>query len=357
MIKENIFNNPFFQYQIFGNSIESYFFALAVFLAVLFVFKIIQIILLRRLQRLADKTKTEIDDIFIEIIKKIRPPFYFLLALYFALRGLEVSSWIGKAVSAVLMIWIIYQAIVSLQILINRVVKKKVAKDIDSEAAIELLGKIFKGILWAIGLLFILSNLGINVTSLVAGLGIGGIAVAFALQNILADLFSSFAIFFDKPFRPGDFIVLGNYKGTVEKIGIKTTRLRSLQGEELIVSNQELTSAKIQNFGQLKERRVSMKIGITYETPLEKLKIIPEIIKEIVSGIEGIRFDRAFFTAFGDFALIYEVVYFVESSDYLLYLNANQQILFKMKERFEKEKIEFAYPTQKIFMEEINEKG
>jgi len=351
-----IFDNSFFQYHILGNSVRSYFFSLIVFLGILLLFRIIQIVLLRYFYRLAEKTKTEIDDAFIEIVQKIRPPFYFLLAVYFALKGLEINFWFEKIFLAVLMIWIIYQAIISVQILINRVIKKRIAKDVESETAIELLGKIFKGILWAIGLLFILSNLGINVTSLIAGLGIGGVAIAFALQNILADLFSSFAIFFDKPFKVGDFITVGTSKGTVERIGIKTTRLRSLQGEELIISNRELTSAKIQNFGKIKERRISMKIGVAYETSASKLRSISEIIKNVVSAVEGVRFDRAFFNTFGDFALIYEVVYFVENSDYLTYLKANQEILLRLKEKFEEEKIEIAYPTQKIYLEQAEVK-
>ena len=249
------------------------------------------------------------------------------------------------------MVWVTYQVIVSIQILINRVIKKRVAKDATSEAILGLMGKILKGIIWGVGLIFVLSNLGVNVTSLLAGLGIGGIAIAFALQNILEDLFSSFAIFFDKPFRVGDFIVVGgNYKGSVEKIGIKTTRLRSLQGEELVISNKELTSAKIQNFGKIERRRVVLNVGVTYETPLEKLRKIPQLVKEIVENTDNVDFDRAFLVKFGDFAIIFEIVYFVQSSDYLMHLESQQKILFKIKEVFEKENIEFAYPTQTLYL-------
>jgi len=348
---ENILSNSFLQFQFLGNSLGNYLIALVVFLGLLLVFKIVQVILFKYFHELAQKTKTEIDDVFLEILQKIKPPFYFFVALYFALKSIQINPWADKILSAILMAWITYQVIVSFQILINRLVKKRIAKDANSEVAIELLGKILKGILWGIGLLFILSNLGINITSLIAGLGIGGIAVAFALQNILADLFSSFAIFFDKPFQVGDFIVVGgNYKGTVEKIGIKTTRLKSLQGEELVISNKELTSAKIQNFGKIQERRVAIKIGVAYETPLEKLKNIPKIIEEIINSVDNVRFDRAFFVTYGDFALIFEIVYFVESSDYVVHLKAQQDILFKLKEEFEKQGIEFAYPTQTIHL-------
>jgi len=144
--------------------------------------------------------------------------------------------------------------------------------------------------------------------------------------------------------------VVGNYKGSVEKIGIKTTRLKSIQGEELIISNRELTKTKIQNFGRIKERRVSFKILVEYETPTEKLKIIPQIIQEIITLIDGVRFDRAFFVSFGDFALIFEIVYFVENSDYVFHLKKQQEIFLKIKEELEKLDINFAYPTQKIYL-------
>ncbi len=340
-----------FQFRVLGNTIKEYIYALIIFLGALLVFKIVQLVLFKYFRKLAQKTKTEIDDVFLEILQKIKPPFYFYVALYFALKTLKINLWLNRILSAVLMVWVTYQVIVAIQILINRVIKKRVAKDATSEAILGLMGKILKGIIWGVGLIFVLSNLGINVTSLLAGLGVGGIAIAFALQNILEDLFSSFAIFFDKPFRVGDFIVVGrNYKGTVEKIGIKTTRLRSLQGEELVISNKELTSAKIQNFGKVEERRVSIKIGVTYETPLEKLRIIPKLIEEIIKNTENVRFDRTFFVSYGDFALIFEIVYFVQSSDYLVHLKSQQEILLKLKEEFEKQGIEFAYPTQTLYL-------
>jgi len=209
---------------------------------------------------------------------------------------------------------------------------------------------IIKIILWIIGLLLILSNLGINITSLVAGLGIGGIAIALALQNILSDLFSSFAIYFDKPFKVGDFIIIGKDMGTVEQIGIKTTRLRALQGEQIVISNQELTSARIQNFKKLSERRVAFELGVVYGTPDDKMKKIPELIEKIIKETKDTRFDRSHFKSFGDFALIFETVYYITSGEYLDYMNAQQEIGLKIKEKFSTEEIEFAYPTQTLFL-------
>ena len=249
-----------------------------------------------------------------------------------------------------MIVWIILLTIKAAQILINYLFKSKLKdeNDTSTKSAINALSIIIKIALWVFGLILILSNLGVNVTSLVAGLGIGGIAIALAFQNILSDLFSSFAIYFDKPFAVGDFIVVGDKKGTVEKIGIKTTRLRALQGEELVISNQELTNAQIQNFKKMSERRINFAIGLTYDTSSEKLKRVPGLIKQIIDSSEGVRFDRVHFKEFGEFSLIFEIVYYIKSSDFVKYMNIQQSINFEMKSVFEKEQIVMAYPTQTI---------
>jgi small-conductance mechanosensitive channel len=198
--------------------------------------------------------------------------------------------------------------------------------------------------------IFIMSNLGFDVTSLVAGLGIGGIAVALALQSVLSDVFSSFSIYFDKPFQAGDFIIVGQHMGIVKHIGIKSTRIQTLQGEELIISNKELTSARVQNFKKMEKRRITFTFGVTYQTPVKKLKKIPEMVKEIVAKIELADLDRVHFRKYGDFSLNFEVVYYVKIPDYGKYMDTQQEINLALKERFEKEGIEFAYPTQTIFL-------
>jgi len=207
-----------------------------------------------------------------------------------------------------------------------------------------------KVIIWAIGGLLVLSNLGVNVTSLIAGLGIGGVAIALALQNILSDLFASFSIYFDKPFEVGDFIVVGANSGTVEKIGIKTTRIRALQGEEVIISNAELTKSRVQNFKKLKERRVVVRPGVLYETKHELLKEIPTLLQKAVDATEKTRFDRANLAEYGDSAIVFELVYYVLSGDYKEYMNLNEKILLAVKEAFDKKGIEFAYPTQTVYV-------
>ncbi len=337
----------------FGNTIRQYLICLGVFFALLALFKIFQAVALHRLKKLAEKTKTDIDDMIIKIVEKVKPPFYLFLSLYVALYFISVNAIARKAVNSLLIIMVFYQLAVAVQILINFVANKAIYKDDDKsqEGAIKTISFIAKLIVWSFGLILVLGNIGINVTSLVAGLGVAGIAVALALQNILSDLFSSFAIHFDKPFVVGDFIVVGKHTGVVEKIGIKTTRIRALQGEEIVISNQELTSARIHNFKKMKERRISLDIGVVYKTKADKLKKIPVMIKNIIDRIPQARFDRAHFKSFNDSNLGFEIVYFVESKDYADYMDTNQKIHLKIKESFEKEKIEFAFPTQSIYME------
>ena len=198
--------------------------------------------------------------------------------------------------------------------------------------------------------LFIFDNLGVNITAFVASLGIGGVAVALAAQSVLGDGFSSFAIFMDKPFQVGDFIIVGDLLGTVEHVGFKTTRIRSLGGEQLIFSNSDLTSSRIKNYKRMQERRVVFSLGVIYQTPVEKVKAIPPMIKRVVEDHPHARFDRAHFKSFGDFALIYEVVYYVLRPDYNTYMDLQQSMNFRLIEEFQKAGIEFAYPTQQLYV-------
>jgi small-conductance mechanosensitive channel len=204
---------------------------------------------------------------------------------------------------------------------------------------------------WLLAFVIILQNLGFNVTALVGGLGIMGIAIGFALQSVLEDVFSFISIYFDKPFKKGDFIVLQEGKmGTVEHIGIKSTRVRTLKGQELVVPNTELTAADINNFSDMETRRIQFNIGVAYETERKKLEKINDYIKEIIEGIENVEFRRSHLKEFGDSALIFEVVFVVNDNDYNVYMDIRQKINFAILKKLEKESIEIAYPTQKIFL-------
>ncbi len=225
------------------------------------------------------------------------------------------------------------------------------AARVTTMSAMAFLGKL---LLWTVALLLILDNLGVDVTTLIAGLGVGGIAVALAAQNILGDLFASLSIVMDKPFVLGDFIIVGDFQGTVENIGLKTTRLRSLSGEQLVFPNSDLLTSRIRNFKRMQERRVVFTIAVTYETALDQLREIPQLIKDAITSQEQTRFDRAHFQKFGDIGLIYEAVYFVVIPDYAVYMDIQQRINFRLLEEFAVRRIEFAHRTQTAYLQQTD---
>ena len=329
------------QYSLFDNNLENVLKAIIVFLVLIVLFKIFQKIILTRLKKLAKKTKSDVDDTLIEIFQSIKPPFYSFLAFYLAFQLLFFGDFTAKIISTALIIWVFYQIIIAVQIFIDYFIKR-LLKNEDApgtKAAYQMIGKILKGVLWVFGVLLIMSNLGINVNSLLAGLGIGGVAVAWAIRGIMSDLLSSFAIYFDKPFVVGDFIVIDKHMGVVKKIGLKTTRIQSLQGEEIVFSNAKLTSTQIQNFKKLKERRINFSFNVPGETPTIKLKKISEIIKEIIKSNKLIRFERVHCTEFDKSSLVFEVVYYMQTADFIKYKDCQQEIIFKIKDAFEEQGI------------------
>ncbi|MBW2988366.1 mechanosensitive ion channel family protein [Candidatus Woesearchaeota archaeon] len=346
----------FLAQSLFGNTLREYLLACVVFIATLLFLKLFKSVIIKKARELAQKTKTEIDDAIVSFFEKIGWPVYILVALYAALLALRVPPLLYTILKYLFMFVITYYILRGLGQVINFATQIVIQKR-QEEAAVEidtslirLMGGFVKAVLWIIALLVLLQNMGIQVTSLVAGLGIGGIAIAFALQNILADIFASFSIYLDKPFETGDFIVIGQDKGTVKHIGIKSTRLKTLQGEELVISNRELTSERIHNYKKMEKRRVTFKFGVTYNTPVEKLKRIPDIVKKIVDKQEHGEVDRVHFKEFGDFALIFEVVYYLDTKDYLTYMDTQQAINLEIKKQFEKLGVSMAYPTQTIYL-------
>jgi len=342
-------------YSIKGFVLKEFLIALGVFLIVLVILKIFREVILSKLRKAAKRTKTDFDDVLIKIVSGVKPPFYFLISLYFALKYLTLSGFFEKIVDGLFILAIAFQVAKALEQLINygaeKFVKGKGEVEPKDKRQIQTISLILKIILWTFILLVVLSNFNVNITSLIAGLGIGGIAVAFALQNILSDIFSSFSIYFDKPFVEGDFIAVGDDLGTVQKIGIKSTRLKTSQGEELVISNKELTETRVHNYKKMEKRRGKFVIGIAYETPAEKLKKIPLIVKEIIDDIDLAEPDRIHFKEFGDFSLNFEIVYYVSTPEYKKYMDIQQEINLAIKEKMEKEGIKFAYPTYTIHMD------
>ncbi len=337
------------------NTMAQYLFALGIILFSWCALYVFRVVIVRHLEALSKKTKTDIDDLVISIIKQVGWPFYFFLSLAVGFRFISQPEFLKTATTKVAFIVVAYYAVKAsmgfIEYAKDKIVESR-KKDGNGEdtTVIDLLSKIVKAAVWIVAVLVIFSNMGYNVSALMAGLGVGGIAIAFALQNVLSDIFASFSIYFDKPFQVGDYIVVGTDMGTVEKIGIKSTRIRSSQGEEMIISNKELTEARVRNFKKLERRRVTLKIGVTYETGATKLKKVPEIIRKIFEKVDACDLDRVHFAEFTDSAIMYEIVYFVNSNEFTVHMDKRQEINLAIYEEFKKEKIDMAHPTRTVYM-------
>lgn len=344
---------------ILGNTLLQWVTAVAAFFITVLVLRIAQHFGGRRLESLASQTDTYWDDAVAGAIAKTNLLFLFVAGIFIGTYFLQVPERLQSVISSIFVIALLIQVGIWGAALITVVLESSRKRALDKDpAAVTTINVIALGtkfILWSTVLLLGLDNLGVNVTALVAGLGIGGVAVALALQNILGDLFASLSIVFDKPFVNKDFVIIGELMGSVEHIGLKTTRIRSLSGEQLIFSNSDLLSSRIRNYGRMFERRVVFNLGVTYQTPREKLRQIPKIVKEAVEEQSKTRFDRAHFMKYGDYALLFETVYYVLSPDYNNYMDIQQSIYFAIHERFEQEEIEFAYPTQTLFLSRTDE--
>jgi small-conductance mechanosensitive channel len=346
----------FLYYQIYGNSGQDYLIALTVVIGSLIILKIAQKIIIARLRKLSKVTATKVDDILIEVIGDIKPFFYFVVAIYLGLRMIELPQLIWNFIQLAFLSVIVYESIQAGQKIVQFITYQALKKNDDDKQA-KMTSKtlnIFVQIaLWSFGLILILSNMGVNVSSLLAGLGIGGIAVALALQNILGDIFSSFSILIDKPFQVGDFIKIGTDLGTVEKIGIKTTRLRTLDGQILVVSNRELTTTRVENFQQIQKRRSLFSLGLVYETSREDLEKAKTLIKEIIDQQERAEFDRCHFKSYGDFSLNFEVSFFVSVDSYAEFLDVVEQVNLEIFSAFKENNLNFAYPTHLQYQKRI----
>ena len=340
----------FFQSEYLNNQVVDYLIALGILVGGIFILKILQTFILRRLKRWTKRTATRLDDALVRIFEGTLIPVLYLGTFYLAIANLTLHPILKQTIDVLaVMIGTILgiRFFISLAEYFLRIygITHQTGHP-ELEQSINSLIPAIRTAVWAIGLIFLLDNLGFDISAVVATLGIGGVAIALASQGILQDLFSYFSILFDRPFELGDFIIVGDFIGTVEHVGIKTTRLKSLSGEGIVMANTDLTSSRIRNFKQMEKRRIAFKIGVTYETPLEKLETIPSMLKTIVEETENVIFDRAHFSSYGDFSLDFEVVYFVTSNDYNQYMDAQQKINFKLKRIFKEHSIEFAYPTQ-----------
>lgn len=348
----------FLEQSYIGNTVQEYLLVLGAILLGILLVKMVKRFVLRRIEKWIGNTETDVDDYLFESFDKFVVPIVYFSIIYTAVRTLNLSRFVENSIEAAFIVIITYFAVRLISSIVLLGLRKYVRRQENGEEKMKQLGGvmlIINFVIWALGFVFLFDNLGYDVTAIITGLGIGGIAIALAAQNILGDLFNYFVIFFDRPFEIGDFLVIGDKNGVVEKIGIKTTRIRTLSGEELVFSNADLTNSRIHNYKKMQRRRILFSVGVTYETPADKLRQIPGVLKEIVeTKDELVDFDRAHFKEFGDSSLNFEIVYYINSADYATYMDIQQDFNFQIYERFEEMGVDIAFPTRTLYVRNEN---
>lgn len=338
---------------LYGNAPEELLIAAAIATGVLLIVWAIRAVAHRKLAQ-ADRTETEIDDFVVEVADRTKVVLLLLPVIYVVTRAIEMPPELRRALEIAATLSFVAQAALWLSGVVDFWIHQYRRRRLETDPAAVTTINVFRiaavSALWIIAVLFAIDNLGGNIGALIAGLGIGGIAVALATQNILGDLFASLSIVIDKPFVIGDFIIVGESLGTVEHVGLKTTQIRALSGEQLIIGNNDLLKSRIRNFKRMLERRVVFKFGVIYQTPVEKLERIPLLVRAAVEKQTAVRFDRSHLIAFGESSYDFESVYWVLSADYNQYADIHHAICLEIVRAFEAEGIAFAYPTRTLFM-------
>lgn len=337
----------------FHNRLWDYLIFILFVIAGWIVIRILKKSLLRHLERWTEKIQNSFGERVMTSARKNGLPLLYYGVFYIASQGLQFHESLQRLlelVSVVVFTFFGIRFLVELVVYLLERIWVSGEEEISRRNAFKGIINAIRLICWGLALVLLLDNLGVKISALVTGLGIGGIAVALAAQTVLGDLFNYFTIFFDRPFEIGDFIIIDTYLGTVEHIGLKTTRLRSLSGEQLVISNTDLTSSRVRNYKRMERRRIVFQFRVSYETPLELLKEIPGLVAEIIKTIPGTAFDRAHFFSYGEYSLVFEVVYYVLSGDYNQYMDIQQTINFELREAFDQRGIAFAYPTQTIYV-------
>ncbi|WP_431108653.1 mechanosensitive ion channel family protein [Variovorax paradoxus] len=325
--------------------------ALAAYLAMRLVLRYV----IGRTRQLAQRTSNHVDDMVVDVLGSTNRVFLLLAALLVGVGMLDLSErWNQRVeqlwfIALALQIGLWFTKAISLGL--RRYEERHGSSGMTQvSASAVLLSWSLRTLLWAVVLLAVLSNLGVNITAFVASLGVGGIAIALAVQNILGDLFASLSIAVDKPFEVGDAIGIGDLSGTVQHIGLKTTRLRSLTGEQIVISNTDLLKQVVKNYRRMDERRIAFKFGMSYRSDPEKLEAVPGIVKRLIESRPKLRLDRVHFQAFGESSLDFEVVYFVTTPDYGLYMDEQQRLNLQMMREFSALGLEFAIPARSVYV-------
>jgi small-conductance mechanosensitive channel len=340
----------------YHNSVSAWGIASAIALGTFVVLMLARWLLVGRLAAIAKRTTTIADDILVELATKTRPYFLATASVVIGSRWLTLppstDRYLATAVLIVALLQIGVWGTTGVTFTIQRQVQRRSAHaDAASASTIRAIGVGVKLVLWTVLIITALARFGVNVTALVTGLGIGGVAIALAVQNVLSDVFAALAIVFDKPFDVGDAIAVDQMQGTVEHIGLKTTRIRSISGEQIVISNNELLKNRIRNYKRMFDRRVVFLLDVTYDTSPETVERIPAMVREVVTSQQPVRFDRSHFSGFTESALRVETVYFVLDPDYNRYLDIQQRINLALLRRFAAEGIRFAFPTRAIHVE------
>ena len=319
------------------------------------VLMLLKRLIIRRFGKAVETTATELDDLVVNLARRTRSLLIAIPAVYVGALAADIPDRPLAPLRAAMILAVVIQAGLWVSTIIDfwieRSRQRLIEQDVTTASLLGVLRFVGKLVLWSVVLLVGLDNLGVDITALVAGLGIGGIAVALALQNVLGDLLASLSIVLDKPFVIGDTITVDTFTGKIENIGLKTTRMRSLSGEQVVFPNGNLLQSRIRNWARLEERRIVVNFGVTYQTPAGKLERIPGMVRSIVESTPETRFDRVHLMRFGASSLDFEVVFFILSPEYTVYMDRQQAIFLEMIRVFERDGIEFAYPTQTLFVQ------
>jgi small-conductance mechanosensitive channel len=306
--------------------------------------------------RLKATPRDELLEIPLGVLSRTTSISFFVWALYAGFQTLTYTPKLGQIADSIITISLFWQAgiwaVAAVGAWLDRKRRRSMEVDRAMVGSLGIIGFIINVVIWSMVLLLTLDNLGVDITALIAGLGIGGIAVALAVQNILSDLFASLSITLDRPFVVGDFLIVDEFLGSVEYIGIKSTRLRSLSGEQIVMSNADLLGSRVRNYGRMAERRVVFANSFPYETPIDRIEQIPALIKRIIESQPDTRFDRSHFMKHGAAAFEFETVYYVLSPDYNKYADTQQAINLQLHRELEKMGVKFAIPVQRLLIDE-----
>lgn len=346
----------FLQQIWWNNSVQMYAIVLGEMILAWIFFRLFRRFIFSFIQKFAIRTASEIDDAVVAGAEKFIIPFLYLIANYAIIQQLELTEHAEHVLRVAIAIILTYFIIRFINHVMHLAITLYMRRKHESDARIRNLNGVLlvvKVMVWITGVLLLVDNLGYDITTIITGLGIGGIAIALAAQNILSDLFSYFVIFFDKPFEIGDAIAVNDVAGNVEHIGIKTSHIRSVTGEQLIMPNAELVKSTIKNYKRLDRRGVVFKFNVQYDTPVEKLNEIPNLLQQIVQNNTNATLDRCHLIGFGDYGLTFETLYFISSSDYKTYMNIQQKILLDIMQFFKEKEIGFAFPGQGFVLQNI----